>query len=148
VIAFMGSGHTGPGAVPHQLRALGIDGTAVLLPWDREPGCAPPKAGTAQAFFGVAPTDTAAAAERPRLGIALVPGEGPGARIERVQDGSVAAAAGLRTGDVVIEIAGREVRRNADVLNTIRRQAPGTWLPMRVRRDGAEHDLVAKFPPR
>lgn len=148
VIAFMGSGHTGPGAVPHQLRALGIDQTAVLLPWDREPGCAPPKAGTAQAFFGVAPRDTAAAAERPRLGIALVPGEGPGARVERVQDGSVAAAAGLRPGDVLIEIAGREVRRNADVLNTIRRQAPGTWLPMRVRRAGAEHDLVAKFPPR
>jgi uncharacterized iron-regulated protein len=55
VVAIMGSGHTGPGAVPHQLRALGIAPTAVLLPWDRKAECAPPEPGSADAVFGVAP---------------------------------------------------------------------------------------------
>jgi uncharacterized iron-regulated protein len=55
VVAIMGRGHTGPGAVPHQLRALGIAPTAVFLPWDRTPGCVPPESGSVQAVFGVAP---------------------------------------------------------------------------------------------
>ena len=55
VVAIMGRGHTGPGAVPHQLRALGIAPTAVLLPWDHTPECAPPEPGSVHAVFGVAP---------------------------------------------------------------------------------------------
>lgn len=148
MIAFMGRGHTGPGAVPHQLRALGVERSAVLLPWDRVPGCTPPAAGAAHAVFGVEPLPAPSAAWRPRLGIVLAPAEGTGVRVERVEAGSVAAAAGLRAGDQLVEIAGREVRRNADVLSAIRRQAPGTWLPLRVSRDGAEVELVAKFPAR
>jgi hypothetical protein len=30
----------------------------------------------------------------------------------------------------------------------VSRQAPGTWLPLSIRRDGQEIDLIAKFPPR
>ena len=93
VIAIMGRGHTVPGAVPHQLRALGIAQTAVLLPWDLGPECTPPRPGMAQAVFGVAPGAERSAASRPRLGVALAPGEGPGARIEDVEAGSVAAQA-------------------------------------------------------
>jgi len=52
----MGRGHTGPGAVPHQLRALGIAQTTVLLPWDRTPDCTAPERGVAQAVFGVVPS--------------------------------------------------------------------------------------------
>lgn len=144
----MGRGHTVPGAVPHQLRALGIESAAVLLPWDRLPGCTPPEQGQAQAVFGVTRSDEAATGRRPRLGVILAPGTGPGARIESVEAGSVAAAAGLRAGDVLIGLGGRDVRRNADVLSAMGRQVFGTWLPMRVRRDGAELDLVAKFPAR
>lgn len=55
VVAVMGRGHTAPGAVPHQLRALGVAHTTVLLPWDRTPGCTAPQEGIAQAVFGVAP---------------------------------------------------------------------------------------------
>ena len=52
-VGVMGRGHAAPGAVPHQLRALGVDATAVLLPWDIEPGCEPPPPGSASAVFGV-----------------------------------------------------------------------------------------------
>jgi uncharacterized iron-regulated protein len=148
VVAVMGRGHTGPGAVPHQLRALGIQPTAVLLPWDRVPGCTPPQQGRVQAVFGVTGVERASAGQRPRLGVVLAPGAGPGARIESVEAGSVAAAAGLRAGDVLVGLAGREVRRNADVSSAMARQVSGTWLPIRVRRDGVELELVAKFPVR
>jgi uncharacterized iron-regulated protein len=148
VVAVMGRGHTGPGAVPYQLRALGIADTAVLLPWDSVPECTPPERGSADAVFGVAASDEAVARSRPRLGVTLAAAIGPGARVERIEPGSIAEQAGLRAGDVLLTLAGREVLRNADVLSAIARQAPGTWLPIRVRRDGSELELVAKFPPR
>jgi S1-C subfamily serine protease len=131
--------------VPYQLRALGIAGAAVLLPWERTPDCKPPRPGIADAVFGVSAL-TEQIAARPRLGVALSALPGAGARIDDVAEGSVAAAAGLRTGDVLIAVAGRQVRRTQDVLSVLARQAPGTWLPLKVRRDGAELDLVAKFP--
>jgi S1-C subfamily serine protease len=117
----------------------------VFLPWDRTADCAPPLPGVAHAVFGVAaPEDSAT--QRPRLGVALSPLPQAGARIDHVAEGSVAAEAGLRTGDVLIAIAGRDIRRTQDVLRALARQAPGTWLPLKVRRDGAELDLIAKFP--
>jgi hypothetical protein len=148
VVAIMGRGHTGPGAVPYQLRALGVAQTLVLLPWDRTAECTPPEPGRADAVFGVAVRDEMRDESGPRLGVALAPGEGAGARIEQVEAGSVAAESGLRVGDVLIGIAGRQVRGNDDVVAAVRNQQPGTWLPMRVRRDDVELDLVARFPAR
>ena len=148
MVAIMGRGHTGPGAVPAQLRALGVADTMVLLPWDRENQCARLKAGIADAVFGVeAQRAGEARAGRPLLGVMLEAVEGGGVRIQRVSEGSVAAQAGLRAGDIVITIAGRQVRESADVVEAVARQAPGTWLPLRVRRDDAELEIVAKFPP-
>lgn len=148
VIGIMGSGHTLPGAVPHQLRALGIAGTMVMRPWDANADCGPLSAGLADAVFGI---DTRHARDgrerpRPRLGVALSAVEG-GVRIDQVGDGSVAAQAGLRVGDVVLTIAGLRAASTAEVVAVIGRQAPGTWLPLRVRRDEREIEIVARFPP-
>jgi uncharacterized iron-regulated protein len=145
VVAVMGRGHTGPGAVPHQLRALGVLRSAVLLPWDEEPGCTEPQPGTATAVFGVV-SERRDEEARPRLGIALGAVSDAGALVERVAPGSIAAQTGLRGGDRLTRIAGQRVRRAGDVHAAIARQAPGTWLPLRVQRDGAELELVAKFP--
>ena len=60
--------------------------------------------------------------------------------------GSVAEATGIQVGDVVVDAAGASVVTRADLVFTIRRQAPGTWLPITVRRDGADRLLIAKFP--
>jgi len=68
-------------------------------------------------------------------------------RIDRVTAGSIAASAGLRGGDVVLLLGSAAVRSASDVQRLISRQAPGAWLPIRVRRDGAELELIAKFPP-
>jgi uncharacterized iron-regulated protein len=149
VVAIMGRGHTLPGAVPHQLRALGVADTTTLLPWDGDPDCSDLEPGIADAVFGLDALRAAMpdAAQRPRLGVVLAAAGDGTVRIEQVSDGSVAAEAGLRAGDVVLTLAGRSVASAAEAIGVIGRQAPGTWLPLRVRRGGDELDVVAKFPP-
>jgi S1-C subfamily serine protease len=57
----------------------------------------------------------------------------------------VAAAAGLKPDDVVLVAAGQVIADPGALSDVIRRQAPGTWLPLVVRRDGRFVDLVAEF---
>ena len=147
VVAVMGRGHALPGAVPRQLRALGISDAMVLLPWERDAECARLKPGIADAVFGVAPDRAAEQRpQRPILGVTLEQAEA-GVRIQRVNEHSVAAEAGLAAGDLVLTVAGRQARNIADVVSAVARQAPGTWLPLRVQRSGSELEIVAKFPP-
>jgi hypothetical protein len=35
-----------------------------------------------------------------------------------------------------------------EVVEIVQRQAPGTWLPLKVRRGDNTLELIAKFPPR
>jgi hypothetical protein len=34
------------------------------------------------------------------------------------------------------------------VVDVVAVQAPGTWLPLAIQRDGQEIEMIAKFPPR
>jgi S1-C subfamily serine protease len=77
--------------------------------------------------------------------VTLAQADHGGARVTEVARGSVAASAGLRAGDVVVEAAGAPVTSPADLRRVVDLQAPGTWLPLRVRRDGRERQLVARF---
>jgi len=152
VVGIMGAGHVEHrGGVPHQLASLGIAEAAVLLPWNRRYDCAELTPDLADAVFGIdpPPSDGLAGPPPPRLGVALggVPAQGGGIPVEKVSDGSVAAHAGLKPGDVVVEAAGQKMARAADLTGTISRQAPGTWLPLKIRRGGKTVALVAKFPP-
>ncbi|MFL6648503.1 MAG: ChaN family lipoprotein [Sulfurifustaceae bacterium] len=146
LVGIMGRGHVVHGyGVPRQLNDLGVRDVGMLLPWDRDAGCDAFVAGIADAVFGVAaPADTRVA--RPRLGVALEPGEG-GVRVAAVEKGSIAETSGLRAGDVLLEIAGLPAKSPGDVRDAIERQAPGTWLPLKVRRGGELVDVIAKFPP-
>jgi S1-C subfamily serine protease len=75
--------------------------------------------------------------------------DGDGApRISRVVTDSVAETAGLKAGDHVVRAAGLSIRTPDELVEVVGRQAPGTWLPLAIRRDGQEIDVVAKFPPR
>jgi S1-C subfamily serine protease len=60
----------------------------------------------------------------------------------------VAEITGLQAGDHILRAAGLETQKPDDVVEIIGRQAPGTWLPLSIRRDGQELDLIAKFPAR
>ncbi|MCC7049235.1 MAG: ChaN family lipoprotein [Alphaproteobacteria bacterium] len=143
VVALMGAGHLeNRDGVPHQLAALGRKDAYVLLPWNEGRDCAQLRKGFADAVFGMGPA--APAASTPRLGVALDP-DPEGARIRRVVEGGVAAAAGLKQGDVVLVAAGQVIADPGALSDVLRRQAPGTLLPLIVRRDGKFVDLVAEF---
>lgn len=143
VVALMGQGHLeGRDGVPYQLASLGRKDSYVMLPWNLGRDCAGLRKGLADAVFGLGPAAPDAAT--PRLGVAFDP-DPEGAKIRRVAEGSVAQGAGLRPGDVVTSAAGQPVSGPGALSDILRRQAPGTWLPLIVRRDGHTLDLVAKF---
>ena len=60
----------------------------------------------------------------------------------------MAEAAGIQAGDHVVRAAGMETKLSDELVEIVGRQAPGTWLPLSIRRDGQEIDVVAKFPAR
>ena len=147
-IGVIGGGHVEGGyGVPHQLADLGMPRPAVLLPWDRGRDCAERAAGLADAVFGLdlPMTDQAAAPWRPRLGVMLETVDGA-LRVIEVVAGSVAEATGIEADDVIAMAAGRAMVEADDLVGVIGRQAPGTWLPLTLNRDGATIDVIAKFP--
>ena len=148
VVALMGSGHVRDGyGVQYQLDALGVKSVTAALPWDPSTGCADLQAGVADLLFGVADRPASDRADRPRLGISIEGGAG-GVLIREVVAGSIAEQAGLQKGDLIVGVAGEAVHDTGDVIAAVRRQAPGTWLPLQVRRDQATLEIVARFPPR
>src|SRR5215813_1460963 len=148
IVGVLGSGHVADGhGVPHQLDDLGATVHATLIPESVDTACKHVGTSYADAVFILPPTDKTAAPERPRLGVLLAQGEGA-PRINQVVRGSVAEAAGLQVGDHVVRAAGLETRIPDDLVEIVTRQAPGTWLPLSIRREGQEIDLIAKFPPR
>jgi uncharacterized iron-regulated protein len=143
VVGIMGAGHVRFGhGVAHQLKDLGVRRVANLVTWDAGAACADFKPGLADAAYVVRAPQT----DPPRLGIAMGTATG-GVRIAQVTAGSVAERAGLKAGDVVVEAAGVAISSPQIMRQTIERQAPGTWLPLKVRRDGQELEIVARFPP-
>jgi uncharacterized iron-regulated protein len=148
VVGVMGVGHIQQGfGVPHQLKALGLTDVVSLLPWDRDAPCKSLVAGLADAVFGVAAPAAPSASDRPRLGVYLEMTP-EGVRIRQVEKGSLAEATGLREGDIVVEMAARPAKQVSDLVEAVQRQAPGTWLPLKVKRGGETIELVAKFPAR
>jgi uncharacterized iron-regulated protein len=146
-VGLMGSGHLEYGyGVPHQLRDLGITETRVLLPRESSDGCSEPRAGLADALFGIAASDLF---EPPRpllLGVRIAT-DPEGVRIQSVMPDSVAAEAGLETEDIVTNAAGLQLRMPGDLVTIVRRQQPGHVLPLTVLRAGEQLEILARFPP-
>ena len=69
-----------------------------------------------------------------------------GVTIRQVVAESVAETTGLAVGDVVVEAAGVPVADTGELIAIVKRQSPGTWLPLVVRRDQQRLEMVAKFP--
>lgn len=142
IVGIIGSGHLRHGhGVPHQLRSIGEPHTKVWLPMDASTNC-DQLAGIADSVFAVRSRPMATG---PRLGVYLQDGAG-GAGVREVVPGSVADDAGVISGDRVLAAAGVQVDSGDDLIAIVRRQSPGTWLPMTIERDGKRIELVAKFP--
>ena len=51
------------------------------------------------------------------------------------------------TADDVRAAAGRKLHAVTQLQTIVARQAPGTWLPLRVGRAGSDTEIVVRFPP-
>lgn len=149
VIGIVGRGHAEHGyGVPSQLADLGLADSAVLLPISTAELCSPAEDYFADAVFVVEQPERVEPEEpKPRLGVMIETAESK-VRILKVLEGSVAEQAGLEVGDIVLSAAGFAVTHSGHLIEIVQRQAPGTWLPLSIRRDGEELDLLAKFPSR
>lgn len=146
VVGIVGSGHARFGhGIPHQLAALGIERTVVLLAWTIGEPCENLSADLADGVFGLTPPIEPAIAPL-KLGISVEPTP-EGLRVTAVAPLEIADMAGLSSGDVIVAAAGERMRRPADLAAVVDRQPPGTWLPLVVRRDGTLKVLIARFPP-
>ena len=119
----------------------------MLLPWSAEASCDDLPAGIADAVFVVDETREDPPAPRPLLGV-MIETVDAGVRVSEVVADSVAEQSGLEVGDVIRRAAGFSTASVAELIDIIRRQAPGTWLPLEVLRDGEAIDITARFPQR
>jgi membrane-associated protease RseP (regulator of RpoE activity) len=147
VVGVLGLGHVIQGhGVLHQLDDLGVSKVSSLVPWRQQSDCSRLVAGYADAVFGVAAAAKAeAVSERPRLGVRIELRDGE-LRVVMVEKGSIAEAAGMRDGDVISEAAGIPIKEFMELRTITQRQAAGTWLPLKVRRQNETLELIAKFP--
>jgi len=95
----------------------------------------------------------------PRLGIEFdeVTGQfaeflrAPGDRavvVTSVEEGSAAARAGLKAGDVILRFAGREIRGASDLRSEVRKAEGGKELVVGVQREGKAVDLKVTLAPK
>ncbi len=151
VVGIVGKGHAEYGdGIPHQLADLGIADAAVLLPWSNDRPCEElaPMGGpaVAEAVFGIAVMAEPEDSPKPLLGVFLEGGDGV-VKITKVMADSVAAKAGLKAGDRIVEAGGTPMSQVKDMIKVVRRQAFGSWLPITVERGGDNLEIIAKFPP-
>jgi S1-C subfamily serine protease len=65
-----------------------------------------------------------------------------GVLLTSIVAGSPAAKAGLRVGDLIIAVDGRNVNKSREMPYEVARRKPGSQIKLRVRRDGWESDVV------
>ncbi len=67
--------------------------------------------------------------------------EGQGALVGEVVENSAAAAAGLKFGDVIIELDGKKVKDGRQLTMLVAEYSPGTKVKVKVLRDGRERSF-------
>jgi serine protease Do len=70
-----------------------------------------------------------------------------GALIDDVKGGSPAAKAGLRSGDVILSLGGREIKDARDLARKIAELTPGRTLSVEIRRSGSDKTLTVTAAP-
>jgi len=72
-------------------------------------------------------------------------GSDKGALVSAVQDNSPAAAAGLKSGDVVTRFGDHEIESPKDLSRAVAETASGASVPVKVWRDGSEKTIAVKI---
>ena len=147
MVAIVGRGHLEFGyGVPHQLSDLGVTKFSVLTPWDTQRPCDDLQANIATAVFGLKSVEGPKAAPKAKLGVMIETAKTGGVHISSVVKTSVAEASGLLKDDVITFAAGQHIRTTGDLIKVVQAMAPGTWLPLTIKRGEETIKIVARFP--
>lgn len=71
-----------------------------------------------------------------------------GVKIAAIEPDSPAAMAGLRPGDILLEIGGKPLSRSDEIPQLLFQHRVGQVVPFRLRREGREHDLPVRIGAR
>ena len=147
VVGVLGSGHLEGGfGVPYQLEDLGAENATVFMPVAPAESCDDYKQEVADALFVLPPlSQIEEGPSGPKLGVMIETAENR-VRVLQVMENSIAEAADIRDGDAIVQAAGVALEDTSDLIGIVQQQAPGTWLPLSIERDGETLDIVAKFP--
>jgi S1-C subfamily serine protease len=98
-------------------------------------------AGCAEGGNGAVP----AAVGPPRIfGVGIAPA-GAGAQVVVVQQGSIAAGAGIQAGDILVSLDGEPVSQKGDVQRIVASRAAGSIVSVHLLRNGAPMDLATQL---
>jgi uncharacterized protein (TIGR03067 family) len=89
----------------------------------------------------LSPAEAGAEVRKGFVGMALAR-EGDTVLISDVLKNSPAEKAGLKAGDVLLQIAGHRITELQATVDMIRRETPGTELTIEVYRDGAKKEII------
>jgi serine protease Do len=97
----------------------------------------------ARGFIGVGLTDVTPALQR-----ALNLSVSKGAMVQDVSPASPADRAGLRPYDIVLDVEGRQVLNNEELIRVISSRQPGSVARLEILREGRRHSLTVKLAER
>jgi serine protease Do len=117
--------------------AVPINEASAILPQLKAEG------HVSRGFMGVVLTDV-----DPDLQRSLKLGAVHGALVQDVTAGSPGERAGLRVYDLIIEIDGKRVATNDEIIREVARRGPGTLTHLQVMRDGREQALTVRLGER
>jgi len=83
--------------------------------------------------------------ERGWLGVTISDTQEGKVRVMSVDPDSPADRAGLKRGDIILEISGREITRSADLIHEIRMHRPGDKVNLKIKRNGEDLIMEAEL---
>jgi putative serine protease PepD len=86
--------------------------------------------------------------QRPYLGVSTGDATGGGALVGQVASGGPADSAGIRAGDSIVGVDGRQIQAADDVSAAIAGRKPGDTVTLTVRRGGSQVDMKVKLGSR
>ena len=117
--------------------AVPINQAAAILPQLKARG------RVSRGFVGVVLTDVTPALQR-----SLNLGATRGALVQDVTDGSPAARAGLRPYDVIVQLDGRDIVTNEELIRDVSGRQPGTVVRLDIVREGRRSTVPVKLVER
>ncbi|MBN8784470.1 MAG: hypothetical protein ABS85_03450 [Sphingobacteriales bacterium SCN 48-20] len=83
----------------------------------------------------------------PKIGLSVQDtDDGKGVKVLSVEDESAASKAGLKEGDIILQVGDREITGTSDITNQIRESRTKTSVPVKISRSGKTQTIDLRMP--